>query len=196
VAWQGWAWQGGARVVSLTNGGSDVKTKSDPRWPTWRTAWQAVYDVLLDKPPGFLLSLEELERVTESTRSRAQAALRRARRQLLKDYNRWLIAIPSQGYRVVEAREHADVATGYRQAARRKLKTGLALTLRVNLDEITKPQDLARLEWTQKLLVLTTGFVDQLAKLKELPARPDLRLPSTSDLLRVVDGTRRKRAEP
>lgn len=164
----------------------------EPRYPNWTQTWRRVYDAFKGQPPGFFMTNADLETLTESPLKRAQAALRRARIDLLRDTKRPLISEPGRGYRVGESKEHADLALRKHRQMRRRGREGVALTLHIRTDELTDQKDLTHLEQTQKLLVLSAGFVEQVVKLrKALPAPKRLSLPTVRDMLRVIDGTRR-----
>jgi hypothetical protein len=95
--------------------------------------WQLVYDALLgDADFGTTITFEELDRVLGREFVTNRAPLYRARDELGSRRKRWLVPVPSVGYRVTDAAEHVRVAIEHKRKSRRQL--GMAVRVLTSTD--------------------------------------------------------------
>jgi hypothetical protein len=95
------------------------KTKGD------QPEWRMVYDAIQGKDFGDLISYKELDAALGRDFRTNRQPLYRAAEELLAEQRRALTSVPNQGYRVVEAREHEDLARADHKSARRKIRRGI-----------------------------------------------------------------------
>ena len=95
--------------------------------------WQLVYDALLgDADFGTVITYEQLDRVLGREFVTNRAPLYRARDELGSRRKRWLVPVPSVGYRVTDAAEHVSVAVEHRRKSKRQM--GMAVRVLTSAD--------------------------------------------------------------
>jgi len=95
--------------------------------------WQMLYDTLLaDADFGAMITYAQLDETLGRDFISNRAPLYRARSELGDRRKRWLVSIPTLGYRVTEASEHVRVATDHKRKSRRQL--GMAVKVLSSTD--------------------------------------------------------------
>lgn len=87
--------------------------------------WRMVYGILEGRDFGDVITYAELDQALGRDFRQNRGPLYRAAEELLAEQRRALTAVPNQGYRVVEAREHEDLARADHKSARRKIRRGI-----------------------------------------------------------------------
>ncbi len=116
-----------------------------------RPEWRIIYDELLeDADFGAIITYGDLTRVLGRRFETSRTPIYRARIHLGEMRKRWLESVAGIGYRVIEAREHIDVA----QAHKRRAKRQLGMMVRVaDVTDISRlsPDELLRFDTQQKV---------------------------------------------
>lgn len=102
-----------------------------------RARWRIVYDLLRNTGVGEVLTYEAIGEALsldpEGDRHRIQMAIRRAAREYEVTDNHAIEAVANEGYRVVEAIRHLDLARGQAGRAKRALVRGQSKVVHVDL---------------------------------------------------------------
>lgn len=87
--------------------------------------WRILYDLLRATSVGDILSYEKMAEALDldpaTERHIMQVAIRRAAEEFAFVDNHAVAAVPNVGYRVVEAKEHMDLAKGHQRRSRKQL---------------------------------------------------------------------------
>lgn len=85
--------------------------------------WRMIYEKLLAQADfGAVITYDELDEVLGRSFDANRSPIQKARRMLAEWRKRQLVCVPTIGYRVVEAREHLDVAADYQRRGHRQLQ--------------------------------------------------------------------------
>lgn len=125
--------------------------------------------------------------------ARAQAALRRARKWALATHGRWYKSEPGRGYVVLAAQDHDGEIVSRRSRIRRIGREALALATHARIEEIEDPRRLEALIRQRNIVAVTLWTERRASGSKSLSGGDVKALPSGGDLLRMIDGTRKKR---
>jgi len=104
-----------------------------PFTPTFRGGQpgaRLVADLASTRPYGALLSYEELAAqlgVDIAEMPRILAAANRAKRVLLREHMRTLVAVPGRGYKILHPNEMAGLATSFRRKSDRSIRRAIAV---------------------------------------------------------------------
>lgn len=107
-----------------------------------RTQTQVLIDAVRDKPPGSLLTYEELLGALNHgaprlhTREDLISVATRACRRLLREHQRTLDNVRNIGYRVAPAVDHQRIAQTRKRKADRQLSVGVETLRNVRWDEL------------------------------------------------------------
>ena len=113
--------------------------------------WAMVYDKLLDTAQfGDIITYEQLDEALGRRFLDSRSPIYRARHELGAVRSRWLDAVPSVGYRVIEAREHMRVAQRHKTRAKRQLGMMVHVAQVTDITRLT-PEELATFDNQQKL---------------------------------------------
>jgi hypothetical protein len=94
--------------------------------------WRLIYDALLERAGfGDIITYAQLDEALGRPFEANRSPFYRARQHMGEMRSRWLVAVPRQGYRVIEAREHLTAAQSHKRRARRQLG------LMVRVQEVT-----------------------------------------------------------
>ena len=97
-----------------------------------------VLEALRDAEVGEVVSYEKLsEKLRTTDRSLIQAAVNAAKKEFGKVDLRAVKAVPNEGYRIVAAREHMDLAKVHQSKARKQLVKSKDLVVRVDYNALT-----------------------------------------------------------
>lgn len=105
-----------------------------------------IYDAVSSADPETFYSYEDLikalgEGLKEPIdRMRVYRAVASANRTLLREDRRYLSVVRNQGYRIVRADEHLDIALSKKDLAQNYLRKGIDLLKHARLDELTEIQ--------------------------------------------------------
>ena len=103
-----------------------------------RPEWQLVYDALLgDADFGTVITYAELDRVLGREFQTNRAPLYRARDELGSRRKRWLVPVPTVGYRVTDASEHVSVAIDHKRKSRRQMGMAVRVLSSTDLNRLT-----------------------------------------------------------
>lgn len=115
-----------------------------PKGP--RPEWRMIYeDLLVGKEFGDVVLFEDLNRVLKRAFLPARSPIYRAMKQLRNHDNRQLAPLRGQGYRVVQPREHEDVAVKEQRSGRRKVDKAVDIATHVEKSQLTT-QELQRIQ--------------------------------------------------
>jgi hypothetical protein len=85
--------------------------------------WRMIYERLLETADfGDLITYGMLDEVLGRPFDESRSPFQKARKVLAERRKRQLVVVPRVGYRVVEAREHLDVAADYQRRGQRHLQ--------------------------------------------------------------------------
>lgn len=123
--------------------------------------WRIVYDMLVRAATGSVVTYEDIgEALTldpDKDRHAIQMAMRRAAREHETEDKRAVDAVPNAGYRVVESREHLDLARRQQKKASRSLARGHSKAVNVDLSGVD-PDVRHALEVTAQAFALQMDF--------------------------------------
>ena len=101
--------------------------------PTFRdgkSGARLVADFAAGKPTGTVLTYEDLAEhlgVDPADMSRIFGAVTRAKRVLLREHKRALVAVPGQGYKILHPNENAGLAVHHRRKSDRQIRKAIAV---------------------------------------------------------------------
>lgn len=165
------------------------------RWPSEKQLTDRARTLLSGHlEPGSRIANEYLMAALECRDlPRAQAALRRARRWMLKTHHRWVKSEPGHGYIVIASADHAEEAKKYRSQGRRRLRVSFNILTQTRLEEITDPKAIEAWLRERNIVGLTLWTERRASRNTALAAAGDIKaLPAPGALLRMIDGSRRK----
>ena len=107
--------------------------------PDGKSYRELAVDALKDEPIGTVVTYTRLMKALEITdRRKVNAVVRSAIKTLLKLYNRGATCVPNTGYRILHAKEHMGVATGFQSKAGRSMGRALAFFEGTDLSAMTE----------------------------------------------------------
>ena len=99
--------------------------------------WRKIYDELLsDAEYGTVITYEELSDVLGRNFGEHRGPIYRARRELGNMRFRWLVAVPTVGYRIINANEHIQVADDHKHRARRQMSRMIEVARATDLSQL------------------------------------------------------------
>jgi hypothetical protein len=151
--------------------------------------WRLIYQELRSVDIGDVVTYERLGEVLEldpeGDRHRIQMAVRRAAEQYLKDDKRALDSVPNEGYQVVDASGHLQLARRHQSKSSKELVRGHAKSVNVDLSGVAP-------EVKHALEVVARGFAVQM----DFNRRFDVRQKRLEEALATVnERTGRSEAE-
>jgi hypothetical protein len=170
-----------------------VPDNEGTQFPLTRLLKEKAYQRLSVTPFDTLITYAEwIELLTLDPRTdrRARGAILWAGRKVLDEQSKKVINERLTGYRICRPNEHAAQGERERKRARRWLRVSLQTVTHVALESLT-PTEVAKVMTEQSRAALTLAFATRVGKMKELPAREQMALPSSQKL---VDMMTRKRA--
>jgi hypothetical protein len=124
--------------------------------------WRIIYEILKTTPVDGLVTYEQLGEALEldpdKDRHAIQMAVRRAAQEYERGDKRALDAVPNEGYRVVKAGEHLDLAKRHGRKAGKSLQRGHSKAVNVDLSEVEDPEVRRALELTAQAFSLQMDF--------------------------------------
>jgi hypothetical protein len=161
------------------------------RFPLSEVLRQRAYTLLVERAYEALVTYDELTvalGLDPRIDHRARRAVLRAGRRLLRDDRKKLVNVRTVGYRIVKPSEQVDVSLVEQQRGRRWTKRGLDTLTHIALETLT-PTELARLMTEQARVALQLGMARRIARVKVLPPKAQLRLPSKDRILELFRRT-------
>jgi predicted FMN-binding regulatory protein PaiB len=151
-----------------------------PFQPKGETArWRLIYQELQGAAIGDVVTYERLGKVLEldpdADRQKIQMAVRRAAEQYLKSDKRALDVVPTEGYQIVDAVGHIQLARRHQSKAAKELVKGHAKSVNVDLAGVDP-------EVKHALEVVARGFAVQM----DFNRRFDVRQKRLEDALNSV----------
>lgn len=127
-----------------------------------RARWRAIYEILQAAPVDTIVTYEELGKALDldpdEDRHAIQMAVRRAAQEYERQDKHAVDAVPNEGYRVVKADAHLDLARHHQKKAGRSLKRGHSKAVNVDLSEVADPEVRKALELTAQAFSLQMDF--------------------------------------
>jgi hypothetical protein len=130
--------------------------------------WQILYDALLgDADFGTVITFEQLDRALGREFQSNRAPLYRARDELGTRRKRWLVPVPTVGYRVTDAEDHVRVAVDHKRKSRRQLGMAVRVLSSTDLNRLSSD---ALSEWDseQKMTFALWAIVAHENRLKRI----------------------------
>ena len=156
------------------------------QFPTIKEMTEWAFEALAGLDFGESVSYAALSDVcrTNTQQTRGRSAVLRAGRRLLKERNRLLVNVKGYGYRVVSSHEHVTESQRFQRHARRRLTRALAVVIHFDPSRLTADQ-LAKTLTEQVRCSMKVGFDRKMSRVKTLPKRELLALPSGSKLVEL-----------
>ena len=134
-----------------------------PFEPTGDNArWRTIYLILQGTPIDTIVTYEEMGRALsldpDKDRHVIQMAMRRAAQEFERQDKHAVNAVPNEGYRVVKADAHLELARREGRKAGRSLKRGRSKAVNVDLSEVEDPEVRKALELTAQAFSLQMDF--------------------------------------
>lgn len=130
--------------------------------------WQLVYDTLLgDADFGTTITFEQLDHVLGREFVTNRAPLYRARDELGERRKRWLVPVPTVGYRVTDAAEHVSVAIEHKRRSRRQLGMAVRVLTSTDLNRLST-DGLAEWDAEQKMTFALWAIVAHENRIKRI----------------------------
>ncbi len=111
--------------------------------------WRTVYELIATTPTGALITYDELGEALglnpDEDRQAIRQAVYRAGREHEEQDKRAIDAVPGKGYRIVEPREHLELAQRHQRKSSKALVRGHSKAVNVDLNGL-EPQVRAALE--------------------------------------------------
>lgn len=118
--------------------------------------------------------------------TRGRAAVLRAGRKLLRERNTLMLNVRGYGYELVAANAHAKEAARQYAHADTRIKRGVAAATHCNYRELTD-QERTEVLTQQTRGALLLGINRRLGRMKALPAKAEVQLPSGAELVRLFE---------
>ena len=168
-----------------------LKPKEGTQFPTRRemAAWAKAY--LHDQDFDTIVTYADLTTVLgldPQRDPRARSSVLKAGRDLLREDHKKLVNLRNVGYRIIKPNEHANQSRRENVRARRRLREALATVTYVAMERLTPAETVDAL-MEQARVAIQVGIHARLRRIKQLPPRNELKLPSASKL---VDMMRRR----
>jgi hypothetical protein len=125
-----------------------------PTRPDGRSYRDVAVDYIKDKPPDTIIGYDEFASVfgVDLDHRRIGAIVRGALKPLLRLHSRGLQAVPTVGYRVLQAREHMHVSNTHRSKADRAIGRAIGFLDGANRSEMN---DVERKMHDGQLIIMT-----------------------------------------
>ena len=127
-----------------------------------QSRWRIVYAILRKVPTNGIVTYEELGEALGLDPNKARHAIQMAMRRAAAEHEtvdkRAVDAVPNEGYRVVPAPEHLDLARRHQKKAGRSLVRGHSKAVNVDLADIDDPEVRKALELTARAFSLQMDF--------------------------------------
>jgi alkylated DNA nucleotide flippase Atl1 len=170
-----------------------LQSHEGAQFPTTKEMRTRAFDLLAKLPFDTLVTYQQFADVlglNPVASHRARGAVLKAGRDLLKEHNKKIVNVKNDGYRIIRPNEHRGVSQSQQRGARRKLRDALQTVTHVALDNLT-PKEVAEVMLEQARAAIQLSMTKQFSRVKDLPPRQDLHLPSSAKL---VDMMRKKHA--
>lgn len=102
-----------------------------------RSRRNVVIDTLGNIQPGVLMTYDELMSLLGVDKRTCQSVVNQAKSGLEKQYKKAVVAVPNEGYRVVYAKEHLDLAKAHQKRAGRQLRKSHSKAVNVEFSQLT-----------------------------------------------------------
>lgn len=158
------------------------------KFPTTAEMKVRAFELLCDCPTDMLITYEQWTTVLgidPSIDRRARSALLRAGRKLLVEQNKKLVNVRKEGYRIIKPTEHVGVSQNQQKQARRKWRDAMKTATHVIIEGLSETE-VGRLMTEQARVATVYMFASRMGKVKELPSKQDLKLPSSKLLLEMI----------
>lgn len=130
--------------------------------------WQMVYDMLLgNAESGTVITYAELDDVLGRGFTNNRAPLYRARDELGTRRKRWLVPVPTVGYRVTEAEEHVRIAVDHKRKSRKQLGMAVRVLSSTDLNRLST-EGLTEWDSEQKMTFALWAIVAHENRLKRI----------------------------
>jgi hypothetical protein len=130
--------------------------------------WQIVYDALLGNADfGTIITFQQLDDVLGREFTTNRAPLYRARDELGSRRKRWLVPVPTVGYRVTDASEHVRVAVDHKRKSRRQLGLAVRVLSSTDLNRLSS-DGLSEWDGEQKMTFALWAIVAHENRLKRI----------------------------
>lgn len=116
---------------------------------------------------------------------RARTAVLKAGRRLLREQNKKIVNVRNEGYRIVQPNEQVGVSQREQARARRWLRESLKTVTHVALDNLS-PTEIAKVMTEQARVAIQVSMARRLVRMKELPPKDEIALPSPNRLLEMM----------
>lgn len=151
------------------------------------TGW--VYDALKGRDYGETIPYDELSRVCTvdvERERRARAAVLGAGKKLLEREQKCLVNVKTVGFRIVQPSEQREVGRRKHLAGARRIREGYKAVTFVNVNLIADKKDLDLLIKEQTRLAMAVMADTKIRRLKKLPTREQVRMPTGKELLKAL----------
>lgn len=156
-----------------------------------RSDRQVIFDLVQDASPETLFLYDALKTVLENgtarriTRNIIGNAVRQAARNLLREKSRTLRVVANQGYRVVPATEHMELALARKDRAEVMIHRGIEILQGTRLDELDEPHRSLH----QGQLLIMSGFYQALRSTRKRQDKQDLVIKSLTERVERLETT-------
>jgi hypothetical protein len=164
MAWRGRPWRGEARPgEARASPARQEDIDVNAFQPIGAQArWRVIYGILCKTPTNGTVTYETLGEALgldpDGDRHAIQMAMRRAAAEHEAEDKRAVDVVPNEGYRVVPAPEHLDLARRHQKKAGRSLVRGQSKVVNVDLSDIEDPEVRKALELTAQAFSLQLDF--------------------------------------
>lgn len=158
------------------------------QFPTTKEMRERALALLLPLPFDTTISYQQFTEtlgLNPMTDHRARSAVLLAGKDLLKGYNKKIVNIRTEGYRIIRPNEHCAVSKRQQQSARRRLKESLQTVTHVALDQLA-PTEIAQVMLEQARAAIQLSLTRKLGRMKQLPPRQELHLPSSNKIVEMM----------
>ncbi len=155
--------------------------------PTMREMTDRAFARLTSCEFGQRLSYADLTAVcgADAQLTRTRAAVLRAGRQLLRDHQKLLVNVRNEGYAVARPEEHVAESQRQQRSASRKLRRSLASVIYVRLEGMTA-EEVNKVLAEQTRCALKVGMDRRLTRVRKLPKRQDVEVPSGRNIVEMM----------
>ena len=160
MARHGWAWLGLTWLGAARQGMGNSLTAGRKEWGELVMApfmpkgeipeWQKIFQYLESVEVGDVITFEELDEWLERDFRVNRNPLYPAIRNLEREHQRTLLPVAGKGYRVAAATEHADIARGKHQRARKQMRRSVEVLESTDRSQLTNEQ-IARTDRLEEL---------------------------------------------
>ncbi len=171
-----------------------LDAREGTQFPTAKEMRRRAFELLVARPFDTLVRYQEFAAalgLDPQSDQRARSAVLAAGRDLLKQHQKKIVNVKTEGYRIIRPNEHRAVSQAQQRGARRRLRDALQTVTYVALDQLT-PEEIAGLMIEQARAAIQLALTKKLAKVKQLPAKQELALPSGRKLVEMMRKPRRE----